>query len=255
MRFLIRHAFIGVLGFVLTPNVYAGLAMSATRIVLTEDQPEQTLLLSNGYSYPILLQAWTGGGSPYSTPDTDRSPVITLPPVFKLNPGDERRVRLIFDGSDIPPKTESVYWLNLYEVPALRKDQLDDDAVRLQIATRTQLKVFVRPAGVTASDEEVAGSLDFKVIRIHEKWVLIATNKSPLHASFSGFMLEIDGDRYDISEAQGRMLSPGASVDYPITFSGDGFDDGTLTYGLINDQGQSVEHTVSLTHAANRESE
>ncbi|PSF14870.1 hypothetical protein C7H10_03455 [Marinobacter shengliensis] len=236
-------------------NAQAGLAISGTRVVLTQAQPEQTLRLLNGYSHPVLLQAWTGDGSPYATPDTDISPVITLPPVFKLDPGEEKSLRLIFDGSSLPANRESVFWLNLYEVPALKAGEFDEESVRLQVATRTQMKVFVRPEGVADKDRQVAGKLKFTIGRKDNKWFVRVNNGSSLHASFSTLSLEIQGQLHELSGDWEGMLAPGAERALFFGYQGDRIDSGKLTYALINDLGQVVEYSVPLTYPARAQGE
>lgn len=232
------------------PQAQAGLAMSSTRMVLTAGKPEQTLFLSNNYSYPILLQVWTGDGSHHSTPDTETSPVITVPPIFRMDSGGEQGVRLILDGSPLPAGKESLFWLNLYEVPALPATQLSEEAVRVQVATRTQMKVFVRPEGVEASLDDVAGKLQFHVMRKAEGWSLICTNGSVLHASFAGAQVQVNGKATELYGTHSMMVAPGESSSIPLSYPGEAVEQFSVNYSLINDLGQVVDYSYPMTGIA-----
>ena len=76
------------------------------------------LLLVNQNPYPVLVQAWVDDGALDGEPDTALAPFLPLPPVFRLEPGRQRSLRLLATGQAQARDRESLYWLNIYEIPA-----------------------------------------------------------------------------------------------------------------------------------------
>lgn len=229
--------------------VSADLALSATRVVLTEAKPEQTLMLSNTYDYPVLLQVWMSDGDPKGTPDTDTAPIIATPPIFRLDPGMTRSVRLIHDGSSLPKHKESVYWINLHEVPALALVDMKKSMERVQVATRTQLKVFYRPKAVVESLEQVASGLRFRLERNGDReWVVYCENPASRYATLSSLFLSNEEGYLVQAKAQmGAMVAPGEELTFwfPVKKQQD-TETWMLYYTLIGDDGRPVQFSAPL---------
>ncbi|MBF3117189.1 fimbria/pilus periplasmic chaperone, partial [Pseudomonas aeruginosa] len=118
-----------------------------TRLVFVEGQREASLLLVNQNPYPVLVQAWVDDGALDGDPDTALAPFLPLPPVFRLEPGRQRSLRLLATGQAQARDRESLYWLNIYEIPP----QATAEAAgrpRLTVTLRTQMKVLYRPHGL-----------------------------------------------------------------------------------------------------------
>ncbi len=56
--------------------------------------------------------------------------------------------RLVFNGSRLPQDRESLFWFNLLDIPPEPKNGKTDNY--LQLAIRSRIKLFYRPAGVAA---------------------------------------------------------------------------------------------------------
>ncbi|UTN74283.1 molecular chaperone [Pseudomonas aeruginosa] len=101
----------------LAPTSEAGVTAERTRLVFVEGQREASLLLVNQNPYPVLVQAWVDDGALDGEPDTALAPFLPLPPVFRLEPGRQRSLRLLATGQAQAQDRESLYWLNIYEIP------------------------------------------------------------------------------------------------------------------------------------------
>ncbi len=101
----------------LAPTSEAGVTAERTRLVFVEGQREASLLLVNQNPYPVLVQAWVDDGALDGEPDTALAPFLPLPPVFRLEPGRQRSLRLLATGQAQARDRESLYWLNIYETP------------------------------------------------------------------------------------------------------------------------------------------
>ncbi|SQH32551.1 pili assembly chaperone [Pseudomonas mucidolens] len=86
---------------------------------------------------------------------------MPLPPIFRLEPGQQRSLRLLYTGEVLPSKQESLYWLNLYEIPPKPIEPVPVDNTRLTITMRTQMKVIYRPRALAEGAEEAPRRLKF----------------------------------------------------------------------------------------------
>lgn len=112
-----RYCCLILLIFSLNHQAMAGLIAGATRMIYLPESRERTLMLANTNDYPVVIQTWIDDGDVDSTPDQTQAPFMVLPAVFKMQPGGAQGLRIINKGESLPTDRESVYWLNLYEIP------------------------------------------------------------------------------------------------------------------------------------------
>lgn len=151
-----------MLGLLAGPAALAGVTAERTRIIFDEGQRETSLLLVNQNSYPVIVQTWIDDGDLESAPDTAQAPIMPLPPVFRLNPQQQRSLRLLHTGQALPKDRESLYWLNLYEIPPQSNEPLAEGQTRLTVTLRTQMKVIYRPSALRKDAEEAPRQLVFR---------------------------------------------------------------------------------------------
>ncbi len=125
----------------LSGMINAGILAGTTRVIYTEKDTEKTVMLVNTNAYPVFTQVWVDDGS--NNPDFENPPFIVLPAVFHLLPKEIKAIRILYNKMPLATDRESVYWLNLYEIPPVKKSSLVGNG--LNVAMNTQLKVFFRP--------------------------------------------------------------------------------------------------------------
>ncbi|MFD2021241.1 fimbria/pilus periplasmic chaperone [Pseudocitrobacter faecalis] len=76
-------------------QVSAAVNVDRTRIVFSARDVARTLNLSNDGAMPMVIQVWADDGDPASTPDVNPTPVVVIPPVFKMLPGELRSLKLM----------------------------------------------------------------------------------------------------------------------------------------------------------------
>ncbi|MCE9891169.1 fimbria/pilus periplasmic chaperone, partial [Kluyvera intermedia] len=84
-----NNIFCGLLWLAAMQSI-AAVNVDSTRVIFAAQEQQQTLNLSNDGSTPMLLQVWTDFGDPQVTPDRVVTPVVVLPPLFKMLPGELR---------------------------------------------------------------------------------------------------------------------------------------------------------------------
>lgn len=142
-------------------HAVAGVTAERTRVIFKGDQREASLALVNRNNYPVILQAWVDDGALVTTPEDASAPIMPLPPIFRLEPGQQRSLRLLYTGGILPSEQESLYWLNLYEIPPKPIEPVPVDQTRLTITIRTQMKVIYRPKALFKGAEDAPLRLKF----------------------------------------------------------------------------------------------
>lgn len=108
----------------ITPAPFAAVNVDRIRIVFAANDVVQSLTLTNDSVTPMLLQVWTDAGETASSPDSSRTPLVVLPPVFKMQPDELRTLRVMLSSRrSLPGDRESLFWLNIYQIPPSRMQQ------------------------------------------------------------------------------------------------------------------------------------
>ncbi|MEK1910933.1 MAG: fimbria/pilus periplasmic chaperone, partial [Pseudomonas chlororaphis] len=108
-------------------------------------------------------------------------------PVLKRLAGEQQQVlRILYSGKGLPTDKESVYWLNVREVP--QKPRKENT---LQIAVQQRLKLFYRPAGLPGKVTEAPQQLKWRLLAKDGKPYLEVTNPSAFHLSFAAITLRM----------------------------------------------------------------
>jgi len=170
----------------------AGVTPEVSRVVFSASATEQSLHVFNVNPYPVLVQTWIDDGEILALPQDSKAPVIVLPPIFRMAAHDQASLRLINPGTTFPSDRESVFWLNLYEIPATQKR--DASAAETVVVTmRTQIKVFVRPDKLPYPETDLPKRLTFSLVSRAGKLTLDIGNPTPYYATIGALQIAIEG--------------------------------------------------------------
>ncbi|TDN61349.1 P pilus assembly chaperone PapD [Paraburkholderia sp. BL10I2N1] len=212
----------------------AGVTPEVSRVVFAAGATEQSLQVFNVNKYPVLVQAWVDDGDINSVPQESKAPIIVLPPVFRMGPGDQTSLRLINSGAPLPEDRESLFWLNLYEIPATPKDRLPD-AQTVTVTMRTQVKVFVRPEKLPYSVSEFPRHLVFSLVQASDKLVLKVDNPTPYYATLGAVEVKLANAS---QQAQADMVAPFSSASFDLdTLHANPGENAKVLFSLIDDDG------------------
>lgn len=226
------------------PAALANIVLTGTRIVFPEERREVSVPMRNVGEHSLLVEAWIDQGDAHARPDTIETPFILSPPLFRLEPHRAQTLRLIYDGDPLPRERESLFWLNVLEIPPKPKPGeagRGEGVNYLQLAIRTRIKLFFRPKGLTGSLEQAARALRWSVARASGKggFVLVATNRSQYYITFSKIMVQEGA----VSEPAGPgMVAPFATLALPLHGWKAGVDlaEAGIDYVVIDDLGAAV---------------
>ncbi|WP_413196848.1 molecular chaperone [Pararobbsia alpina] len=123
----------------------ANVVISTTRAIVPVPPGHTTIRLTNTSTVPSLVQIWADAGDTQSTPESTDAPFEVTPSLFVLGPRESQVVRIDYDtdstavstaASEAPPAKnpagtsagvsahdttsprESLYWLNVLDVPS-----------------------------------------------------------------------------------------------------------------------------------------
>lgn len=123
--------------------------VNGTRFIYPGNEKEITVQLNNTADRPAIAQAWLDTGDASETPDTIKTPFQITPPISRVEAkgGQTLRIKLMDKGS-IPQDRESLWWLNILDIPPVAKGKEGDNQNVLQLAIRSRFKFFYRPTGL-----------------------------------------------------------------------------------------------------------
>ncbi|KVD53718.1 molecular chaperone [Burkholderia ubonensis] len=193
-------------------GVHASVLVSGTRVVFPGSDQEVTVRLTNDGTLPSLVQTWLDNGNQTEAPDRIDVPFVITPSVFRLEPGKGQTLRILYTGESLPTDRESLFWLNVLDVPP--KPGAEDDRNRIQLAIRTRIKLMYRPANLPGSTEDAPGRVTWKIgsNKAHAP-VLRATNPTPYVVNLAGIAWVVNGNTFDAG--MGYVL-PGKSAEFEI---------------------------------------
>ncbi|GAB5070582.1 fimbria/pilus periplasmic chaperone [Citrobacter sp. Cs237] len=128
---------------------YSGVVIDGTRVIYPADSREVTVKLTNTGKRPVLVQSWLDNGDSKATPDKIVTPFVLTPPINRVEPGKGQSLRISATNvSALRQDRESVWWLNVLEIPAKPETKDTEPDNYLQLAVRSRIKLFYRPAAL-----------------------------------------------------------------------------------------------------------
>ncbi|MCI3945041.1 chaperone protein PapD [Pseudomonas syringae] len=189
------------------PATHAALTVNATRVVFASDKRSTSVVISNPSDRPFAVQTWVNTATDDATTVV---PFAPSPPLFRLNPGKQQQVQINGLPNDLPADRESLFFFNVQEIPQADSSQGNV----LNIALRTRLKLFYRPAQLTDNPAARLKELQWSVAQRDGTTHLMAMNPTPFHVSFIRLEVTDNGRVEKVKDA--GMLAPFASRTYEL---------------------------------------
>ena len=233
---------------------HASVVLNGTRVIYPEEEPEVTVRLTNEGNTPALVQAWIDDGDPAATPEQSHAPFTLAPPIFRLDPGNGQTLRIIHLQQPLPRDRESLFWLNVLEVPPVASG--DTEARNsLQFAFRSRIKLMFRPRGLPGDADNAPRKVTWHFVRKADgSHVLAASNPTPYHITFTRIETVAGGTPYRSDVA--TMVAPQGTIELPL---GDTPVADTIPaevrYTTLNDFGAAAEGLYKSSPAGTRSQE
>lgn len=121
---------------------YAQLTLDRTRVIFDRGQSSsQSIVVSNtNKNEPYLAQSWIED----EAGNKIESPLVALPILQRINPGQEKQVKISLAGqNNLPEDRESMLFFNVLGVPP--KTDVEN---QVSIVIQSKVKLFYRPKGL-----------------------------------------------------------------------------------------------------------
>jgi len=234
------------LGLANALHAQASVVVGGTRVIYRGGDAEQTVKLTNEGKLPALTQIWLDKGDPKASPSSIEVPFTITPPLARIDPGKGQTLRILYSGEPLPQDKESVFWLNILEVPPKVSGE-GGDANHLQLALRTRIKMFFRPEGLKGKSEDAPAQVTWQVVEANGRSALEARNPTPFNVTFSS--LEVTGGGKTVRSADGGMVKPGETQTFPLSGEVSQGAGGKVQYRAINDWGGDIAGETALNAA------
>ncbi|WP_257128135.1 fimbrial biogenesis chaperone [Burkholderia sp. MSMB1072] len=192
----------------------AALLLDGTRVIFPEHARDVTVRMKNAGTEPVLAQSWIDDGRADVPPEEMRTPFLVAPTLVRVETGRNAVLRITNLQAQLPADRESVFWLNVLEVPAVTQDADN----RLRFAFRTRIKLFYRPTALANDADTAADKLVWKVSADAapargQPISLEVSNPTPYYVSFGMVEGDVGGT---FVPAGGGMVAPFGSQRFPL---------------------------------------
>lgn len=212
----------------------ANIIINGTRVIYPQQKTEVNIQLSNDSDKPALVQSWIDDGDENAAFDKISVPFVLTPPIVRVEPNSGQTLRITWTGTPLPQDKESLFWLNVLDIPPKSTTAINTDI--LQMAFRSRLKIFFRPPSLSANGAHQAfHDLQWQRSPSAPGTVLLVNNPSAYFINVSS--IKIQTGRKEIKSLKGEMIAPKSSAEFRFTALPEKFDDTALRYEVINDYG------------------
>lgn len=222
-------------------QAHAGVTIGGTRVVFPANQREVSLSMVNDGKEVRLIQAWVDAGDASDRPETSKAPFLVNPAIARVDPGKGQTLRIMFTGANLPQDRETVFWLNVLEIPPKPKAGMAQAENYMQLAVRSRLKLFYRPTGLPGDVDAAVDQVKWSLLKEGNGYAVKCTNDTPYSVSFSD--IRFNGSAPVQSVSKGGMCPAKGTATASMTGEPDAA--GKIVVTVINDFGGFNEHTVS----------
>lgn len=214
----------------LTVPAKAAFTLNGTRYIYNEEKKNISFEVTNNSQDTYGGQVWIDNESQ----NKDDVFIVPSPPFFKINPGGKQIVRLMNVNDALPKDRESLFMLNVQEVPPMPKNA---DGNIIAIAMNTRVKVIYRPKAISEGRKEAEKRLTL-VNRGGSLWI-----KNPTPYYFAVTKVKHNGKDLKLTDGVTQSLTqlkPFSEVDTRVR----GLS-GEISVDAVNDWGGTVNYEVS----------
>ncbi len=210
MRRNVLFLFLLACALSLTGQAFASVVISGTRVIFPSGEKEVTIKLNNEGKTPSLVQVWLDKGNRDDAPGDVHVPFVLTPPLFRLDPNKGQTLRMLYTKEPLPADRESIFWLNVLEIPPKSAVDKDVDSNLIQMAFRTRIKVFYRPeilhtqAGLSRAYSQIVWRV--KSNKTGTGYVVEADNPTPYFMTIT--KVDLSSSQRHVSIDQGSMIHP-----------------------------------------------
>jgi chaperone protein EcpD len=220
----------------------ANVIVAGTRVIFSAKEREVTLRLTNDSARPALVEAWIDDGDPHATPDKVRTPFLITPPLFRMDPNKDQSLRILSTAAGkLPADRESLFYLNVLEIPPKATAPMAEGKNVLQFSIRSRLKLFYRPEGLVGDPAKAPAGVTWKVVNVGKDYALEVRNPTPYHITFLEAKVGAGGQQHEAAIDTSSMVDPFGTLRLPLPDLKSMPAVGTpVDYAVVNDYGAAA---------------
>lgn len=220
MSNIIKIALVIILSLASVGQSFAAFVLNGTRFIYEEGKKNITFEVTNNSDVTYGGQVWID-----NTLERNGVEMVPQPPFFKIGAKQKQLIRIMKTDSSLPGDRETLFWLNVQEVPP--KPEQKSGSV-LAIAMNARVKLIYRPSSLKEGRRDAEKQLR-RESRGNETWLL---NPTPYYMAIVG--VKSDGKEVALNDKVLRelaQLAPFSSVSLGKQVNGQ------LSVEAINDWG------------------
>ncbi|EOC6713707.1 fimbrial chaperone [Escherichia coli] len=137
-----KTALTALLSLSFCSQAMAAFTLNGTRFIYEEGKKNVSFEVTNNAEKTYGGQVWID-----NTNQGNGVYMVPQPPFFKAGAKQKQIIRIMSMGSNLPKNRESLFWLNVQEVPP-KPEMKDTDGSVLTIAMNTRVKLIYRPTSI-----------------------------------------------------------------------------------------------------------
>lgn len=206
----------------------AGISVGASRIIIYAGESSKAIEINNSSnSQPYLINVDISRDISGESVDT---PFVTAPALFRIEPGNTNKIRILKKVNTLPTNRESLFYFNAMAIPSSKVGETQAATSvggLLQVATGNTIKLFYRPSDFDMTQKEAMGRLQFT----HDSRGVKVSNPTPYYISLSKLIIDGKVIKLDVTNGS-SMIAPFGDYVYPVNTPR-----GKVEWKAINDFG------------------
>lgn len=227
----------------LCATAQADIVVRGTRVIFPGMEREVTVQLDNAGPRPELVQVWLDQGQRSGPASDSEALFVVAPALFRVEPGRGQTLRILRSRQPLPTDRETLFWLNILEVP--HKPKAEDAPGALRFVFSTRIKLMYRPPGLPGHAKEAPARLQWALARdSNGQPTLQATNPTTYVVNLGGVDLRIGTRTFEAG--YGHVL-PGETATFPVQGTGvNPLGAGAVLFSSLDDWGAPSRHEAPV---------
>lgn len=188
MNKLVKQGVLALLTLVMSTQTMAAFVLNGTRFIYEEGRRNTSFEVTNQAEETFGGQVWIDNTN--QAPDSVY--MVPTPPFFKVAPKEKQIIRIMKTDSALPADRESLFWLNVQEIPPKPKNA---EGNVLAVAVNTKVKLIYRPASLVEGRKRAEQQLRI----VHRNGETFLNNPTPYY--FAVTDIKANGKSVALSDA------------------------------------------------------
>lgn len=220
---------VSLLSLVMSSQAMAAFVLNGTRFIYDEGKKNTSFEVTNQSTETYGGQVWIDN----TNQDNAQVYMVPAPPFFKVAPKEKQIVRIMKTDSTLPTDRESLFWLNVQEIPPKPKST---EGGALAVAINTKVKLIYRPKSLAEGRKDAEKAMQI----VHHDGETYLRNPTPYY--FAVTAVKVNGQNVKLKDAvlnNIAQLAPESEVAL-----GNVALNGAVSVTAVNDWGGLVDYTL-----------